>query len=57
MLRTFRLKNSAWVFFDVEFLCRDFFFFWGGGGGVSVGSPRDFCLVFDFCQHLIIPVA
>ena len=32
MLRTFRLKNSAWDFFDVEFLCRDFVFFFLGGG-------------------------
>ena len=37
MLRTFRLENSAWDFFDLDFLSRDFF-----GGGVGVGSPRDF---------------
>ena len=47
MLRTFRLENSAWDFFDIEFLSRNFL------GGVSVGSPRDF---FDFCHHLIISV-
>ena len=36
MLRTFRLENLAWDFFDVDFLSRDFF------GGVDVGGPRDF---------------
>ena len=50
MLRTFRLENSAWDFFDVDFLSRDSF------GGLVLEAVGIF-LVFDFWRHLIIPVA
>ena len=49
MLRTFRLKNSAWDFFDVDFLSRDFL------GGLVLEALGIF-LALDFCHHLIIPI-